>query len=204
MRNFMKVLVVMAIALISYTATAQFGAKGGLGASSLLLKDNDDNLTAEAGNAGFSFHFGGGYEIDFSDQLSFEPALLLTQKKSSFDLNTLVTFNLLYIEMPLNMKFYFLDLGDSSRLYGLGGGSLGFLMSAKRDNDKLNIGGKTNDNLKPLDVGINFGAGAQFFDALNVDLSASIGVTNLSNDITNGLKNKNSVVRLTVTYQFGE
>lgn len=52
-------------------------------------------------------------------------------------------------------------------------------------------------------MGINFGAGVQFFEALNVDLSASIGVTNLSNDVRNGLKNKNSVIRLTVTYQFG-
>jgi len=204
MKKNMKVLVFMAIGLMSFTAVAQFGAKAGLGASSLLIKDNDDNLTADFGNAGFSFHFGGGYEIDFSDQLSFEPALLFTQKKSSFDLNTLVTFNFLYIEMPLQMKYYFLDLGGSTRLYGLGGGSISFLVSAKRDNDKLNIGGNINDELKPLDVGINFGAGAQFFDALNVDLSASIGVTNLSNDVTNGLKNKNSVIRLTVTYQLGE
>jgi len=204
MKNFMRVLVVMAIGLLSCNAAAQFGAKGGLGVSSLIIKDNDDNLTAEVGNAGFSFHFGGAYEIDFSDQLSFEPGLVLTQKKSSFDLNTLVTFNFLYLETPLHLKFYFLDVGDGIRLYGLGGGSLGFLLSAKRDNDKLTIGNKTNDTLKPLDFGINFGAGAQFFDALNVDLSASIGVTNLSNDVTNGLKNKNSVVRLTVTYQFGE
>ncbi|MFS4493175.1 porin family protein [Maribacter sp. 2308TA10-17] len=204
MKKIMKVLVFMAIGLMSFTATAQFGAKGGLGFSSLLIKDNDDNLTAEFGSAGFSFHVGAGYEIDFGDQLSFEPAVLLTQKKSSFDLNTLVTFNFLYLEMPLQMKYYFLDVGDSTRLYGLGGSSLGFLLSAKRDNDKLNVGGNRNDELKLLDVGINFGAGAQFFDALNVDLSASIGVTNLSNDVMNGLKNKNSVVRLTVTYQFGE
>jgi len=204
MKNFMKVLVVMAIGLLSFNTTAQFGAKGGLGISSLLIKDNDANLTTEFGNSGFSFHVGGAYEIDFNDQLSFEPALLLTQKKSSFDLNTLVTFNFTYLEMPLNMKYYFLDVGGDIRLYGLGGGSFGFLLSAKRDNTKLDIGGNANDELKPLDFGINFGAGAQFFDALNVDVSANIGVTNLSNDVTNGLKNKTNVIRLTVTYQFGE
>ncbi len=203
MKNLTKVLVLMTVVFVSYNATAQFGAKGGLGISSLLIKDNDDNLTAEFGNAGFSFHVGAGYEIDFNDQLSFEPGMLFTQKKSSFDLNNLVTFNFTYLEMPLNMKFYFIDLDGDIRLYGLGGGSLGFLLSAKRDNTKLNIGSKTNDDLKALDMGINFGAGAQFFEALNVDLSASIGVTNLSNDVRNGLKNKNSVIRLTVTYQFG-
>jgi hypothetical protein len=202
MKNYMRILLLMTMGLLCYNATAQFGVKGGLGLSNLLIKDNDDNLTAQFGNAGFSYHIGAAYEIDFSDQLSFEPALLLTQKKSSFDLNTLVTFNFMYLEMPLQMKFYFIDLGEI-RLYGLGGGSLGYLLSGKRDNDRLNIGNRANDDLRPLDLGINFGAGAQFFDALNVDLSASIGATNLSNDVANGLKNKNSVVRITVTYQFG-
>ena len=145
---------------------------------------------------------GGGYEIGFTDEFRLEPAFLLTQKSSSFDPGNLVTFNLLYMEVPVNFRYYFIDL-DVAKLYGLGGRYTGFLVSAKRDNDKLRIGSKTNDDVKMIDYGINFGAGAQFFNALNVDLSASIGVANLSNDVRNGLTNKNKVVRLTVTYQFG-
>ena len=102
----------------------------------------------------------------------------------------------------MNFKFYFIDF-DVAKLYGLAGGYTGFLLSAKQDNDKLRIGSKRNDDIKLIDFGINFGAGAQFFDALNVDLSAGIGVANLTNDVRNGGKTKNNVVRLTVTYQFG-
>lgn len=203
MKKATRVLVVITIGLLSGFIHGQIGVKGGLGVSSLLVKNNDVNFSQELFDAGFSFHVGTGFEIDFSDMISLEPGILLTQRAYSINANQLITNKLTSIEVPVNVKVYALDLGDVGRLYGLGGTYLGYTFSATEDGQKLDVGNKTSDDIKPLDIGLNFGAGVQFFDALNVDLSASIGMANLSNVRTNAARIKTRVVRLTVTYQFG-
>lgn len=198
-----KMFVTMVMVSIGIATYGQFGVKAGIGNSSLLVKDNDVNASAEIFNSGFSFHIGGGYEIELGDMVSVEPALLFSQRASSFELrNQLFSLKFNYIEMPINVKVYALDIGDM-RLYGFGGGYIAYMVSGKIDNEKLDIGKKNSDDFKSLDGGINIGVGIKMFDALNVDLSGTIGVANLSNDVSNGLRSKNRVVRLTVTYQFG-
>jgi len=203
MKKAAKVFVIAVVGLLGNSMYGQFGVKGGLGVSSLLVKNNDVNFSQELFNAGFSFHVGGGFEIEFSDMISLEPGFLLTQKAYSIDAGQLISNKLTSVEVPINVKVYALELGDVGRLYGLGGAYVGYTFSAKEDGQKLDVGNKRSDDIKPLDIGVNFGAGVQFFDALNVDLSASIGMANLSNIQTNGAKIKTRVVRLTVTYQFG-
>jgi len=203
MKRIAKVVVIITIVLVSGFVHGQIGVKGGLGVSSLLVKNNDINFSQELFNAGFSFHVGSSFEFEFSDVISLEPGLLLTQRAYSIDANQLITNKLTSIEVPINVKVYALDLGDVGRLYGLGGAYLGYTFSATEDGQKLDVGNKMTDDLKPLDIGLNFGAGVQFFDALNVDLSGSIGMANLSNIRTNAARIKTRVVRLTVTYQFG-
>lgn len=198
-----KVFLIIATSLFVGITYSQVGVKGGLGVSSLLVKNNDVNFSQELFNAGFSFHVGAGFEIDFSDMISLEPGLILTQRSYSIDANQLISNNLTSIEIPINVKVYALDLGDVGRLYGLGGTYLGYTFSAKENGQKIDVGNKSTDDIKPLDIGLNFGAGVQFFDALNVDISASIGMANLSNVRTNGAKINTRVVRLSVTYQFG-
>ena len=56
----LRVSVVTFIALCGFISYGQFGVKGGLGVSSLVSKDNDDNLTQEVGNAGFAFTWAEG------------------------------------------------------------------------------------------------------------------------------------------------
>ena len=104
MKNMVRVFVVTVIALWGFASYGQFGVKGGLGISSLVLKNNDVNFTQEFGNAGFSFHLGGGYEIGFTDEFRLEPSFLLTQKNSSFDINNLITNKLLYLELPRELQ----------------------------------------------------------------------------------------------------
>lgn len=203
MKKVERVLVIVTIAFFGGFIHGQIGVKGGFGVSSLLVKNNDVNFSQELFNAGFSFHIGSSFEIDFSDVVSLEPGLLLTQRAYSIDAIQLVSNTLTSIEVPINVKVYALDLGDVGRLYGLGGTYLGYIFSAREDGQKLDVGNKLADDIKPLDIGVNFGAGVQFFDALNVDLSASIGMANLSNVRTNAARVATRVVRLTVTYQFG-
>ncbi len=202
MKRIARVITLMVIGLLINSVYGQVGVKAVLGVSSLLAKNNDVNFSQELFDAGFSFHVGAGFEIYFSDLISLEPGLLLTQRAYSIDANQLISNSLTSLEVPVNVKVYALDLGDVGRLYGLGGSYIGYTFSAREDGQKLDVGNKSTDDIKPLDIGLNFGAGIQFFEALNVDVSASIGMANLSNIRTNGAKIKTRVVRLSVTYQF--
>lgn len=204
MKDLTKVLTALVI-FSSAMVFGQFGVKGGAGVATTLSKDNDTNFGKEVFNykPGFAFHVGAGYEIDISDMISVEPALLFAQRSFKADINDqLFTFKLSYVELPINAKVYVLELGDN-QLYGLAGGYVGYMLTAKLDGEKIEIGNDNDEEVKPLDGGVNIGVGIQLFDSLNVDLSGSIGVANLSNVQTNGYKDNNRVFRLTVTYQFG-
>lgn len=203
MKKGIKVIVVMVVGLLSFSSYGQFGVKAGLGVSSWSYKNRDIDFGAELFEAGFAFHTGVGFEIDFSDNISLEPGFLFSQKTFGADLGEFANVKTSFIELPVNMKIYIVDLGDVGRLYGIGGGYVAYMFSAKSNGIKVDVGNKTADVFKPLDGGINVGAGVQFFDALNVDISAGIGIANLSNDLTNGLTSRINVVRLGVTYQFG-
>jgi len=206
MKNTVKVIVVMVICLTGFNTYAQFGVKAGLGVSSWTLKDRDVNAGQELFNAGFAFHTGFGFEIELGDNVSLEPALMFSQKTFSIESTNTTNFAKIktsFIEMPFNAKVYVADLGDSARLYALGGGYIAYMFSGTSNGNKLDIGNKSTDTYRSLDGGLNIGFGAKLFDALNVDLSGGIGIANLSSNQTNGLVSKINVVRLTMTYQFG-
>ncbi|MBM1105596.1 PorT family protein [Aurantibacter crassamenti] len=201
-----KVLIVMVIGFLGFNAQAQFGVKAGLGVSSWTLKDRNTNAGQELFNAGFAFHTGFGYEIELGDNVSLEPGLLYSQKTFSIESTNATNFTKIktsFVEMPVNVKVYVVDLGDAARLYAIGGGYVAYMLSAKSNGNKLNIGNKSSDIYKTLDGGLNIGAGVKLFDSLNIDFSGGIGITNLSSDQSNGLVSKLNVVRLTVTYQIG-
>jgi len=206
MENLKKTVIIVIFSLIGFSSFAQFGVKAGAGISSWTFKDRDVNASQELVNAGFAFQTGFGFEIDFGDMVSLEPGLLFSQKSFSldaFDDFGFTKFKTLFVEMPINVKVYVVDLGSSARLYALGGGYVAYMVSGKANGEKFDIGNKSTDVFKALDGGVNVGVGAQLFDALNVDISGGIGIANLSNDQTNGLTSRLNVVRLTVTYQFG-
>lgn len=206
MKNTVKVIAILAVSLLSFNSYAQFGVKAGLGVSSWTLKDRDVNAGQELFNAGFAFHTGFGYEIELGDNVSLEPALLFSQKTFSIESTNATNFAKLktsFIEMPFNIKVYVADLGDSARLYAIGGGYVAYMFSGKSNGNKLDIGNKSTDTFKSLDGGLNVGVGAKLFDALNVDVSGGIGIANLANNQSNGTASRINVVRLTMTYQFG-
>ncbi len=206
MVNSVRAMVLTAMGLLSVMAYGQLGAKAGLGIASWTWNENDVNVSQELVNAGFGFRTGMGYEIVLGDIVSFEPAVLFTQRAFSLEATNaspFIKYKLLSLEIPLNVKVYFVDLGDQAQLYALGGGYLGYIFSGKANGQKLNIGTKSNDFFKPLDAGINIGAGVKLFDSLNVDLSGGLGIANLTNDQSNGRVFRLNVIQLTATYQFG-
>lgn len=189
---------VLSLVLSGLASYAQWGVSAGLGVADLVIKDNDDIGDIVAG---FSFQLGGSYEAEISDMVSIQPALRFTYNSSKTSGNDKI--KLMYVNLPVDVKVYFLDVGDM-RLYGLGGPYLGYMLSAKVNAHKLTIGGSNNDDQTPLDAGLRFGAGIQMFDALNIDMAYDLGIANISGKGTrdNGYTEMNRAFRITATYQF--
>lgn len=195
--------VILLIVLLGVTSYGQFGVKAGAGVSSWSLKDRDVNAGKELFDSGFAFHAGFGFEIGFGDMVSVEPALMFSQKGFGADLGEFFKIKTNFVEMPINVKIYIVELGNTASLYALAGGYVSYMFSAKANGEKRDIGNKDGDLFKTLDGGINVGVGAKLFDSLNADITGGIGIANLANDQSNGTASKINVVRLTVTYQFG-
>lgn len=133
--------------------------------------------------------------------------------------------NVSYIELPLNL-LYKPRLGTGSLLLGAGP-YIGYGTGGKwkSDNDvaigDMRIGNKGNvifkkdamdggdlDSYtygKPVDYGLNFLAGYEFFNKLSAQLNAQLGLANLQPDI-NGVnsmgKLKNTVFGISLGYKF--
>jgi len=197
MKKTVKVFLVTAIGLLSYSMYAQFGVSGSLGASDLAVRDNNNIGTIYAD---FSFQVGGSFEAELGDMVSLVPGLRFTYN-SVRDLD-LDKIKVIYLTVPFDVKVYFVDFGGT-RLYALGGTYFGYLLSAKFNSTRLTIGNTNGDDVRPLDGGLRVGAGVQLFDALNLDMAVDIGVVNIDGGThTNGYRELNRAFRLTATYQF--
>lgn len=197
MKNSIKHFIGLFVMLLGFASNAQFGVSGGLGASDLSVRDNDDIGTIYAG---FSFQMGGSFEAELGDIVSLVPGLRFTYNSAKdIDLDKIKA---MYLNVPLDVKVYFVDL-EGTRIYALGGAYFGYLLSAKFNTTRLTIGNTNNDDVRPLDGGARIGAGVQLFDALNLDIAVDIGIVNIDGgEHLNGYRELNRGFRLTATYQF--
>ncbi|VAW12336.1 hypothetical protein MNBD_BACTEROID03-633 [hydrothermal vent metagenome] len=200
MKNLIMISVILFVGSFSSTAYGQFIVKGGPGVSGVTMKERGGVRNSNF-RSSFSFHVGGAYEIEVSDFISIEPGVSFTGKgfnvaRRGTDLNA----RMLFIEVPIAVKGYFLDIGDGGRLFGLAGGYTSFMLSYKLNGVKQPIGNTTEDRLKRFDMGLTFGAGVELFESLVIVPSFDFGLANLSN--TSNEINRINVFKLTVGYKF--
>lgn len=152
------------------------------------------NLASEPSgntNARPGLQAGLGLEIPFSPQISMQTGLLFTQRglRNSAEVTEFgetyeskLKFNLSYLDIPFNAKFNF-DAGNIS-IYGLSGVYLGYGLRGSIVEDRLLPSGEPFEDseligwgfdLKRLDYGLNFGAGAQF-NSFQVGIYYSLGL----------------------------
>lgn len=141
------------------------------------------------GSNSFSIHFGGVYERELNDKISFRPKLLFSQQgdRESFEDN--IQYETTYIYVPIDFKFF-------KKPYLLVGPQVGFLIDTKKNNFEFG-------DLKKFDYGFNLGVGidiSDFFLEFNVYQGLNTLIEVQTDDID--IKATNTVVQLSFGYNF--
>ena len=198
-----KVLSAALFIFFVFTVHAQVSIAPKIGLS--YSKLSGDYVNAEYMPGAF---FGGMLNYRFHELYSFQSGLLLSGKGTTLnfteedDDEMLIT----YLEVPLNSVLTLLAGSGFVQLFG--GPYAGFAINGRYkylddENDlmeKLRIGTSEVDEIKPLDLGVNFGAG-YMFEGLEVQVAYSRSLSTISNIPNEDIKN--NVVTISVAYYFG-
>lgn len=214
-----KIILFSVIFLFSTNSFAQttFGIRGGLNLSDVSIKSS--GIGVDMTNMKPGFHIGAILDHSFTNILAFETGLMFETKGTKIKASTIgastgeATTNIFYMDIPMNLKagYNFGGIG----IYGLFGPYVGFALSSK---DKYTgsfkdafgaseytnkIGNSDTDDIKGLDFGLSFGAGAEI-NKFQFGLGYDLGLANIlpGGDSDNYMKNR--VLKISVGLMFGK
>jgi hypothetical protein len=208
MKNFLKFVLVVCLmfAITDTQAQMKFGPKVGLNLSTMTLKTMGISFDPKTL---VGFNVGVVSEITLSDNLSLQPSVLYSAKGSKYSITILevtTDFEIApsFIEIPVNAVYKF-DLGSSKLFlnagpyfaYGIGGKS-----KSGGESSDISFGSGENNDMKPFDFGLNFGAGIEIANLL-ISANYEFGLTNLAPITTDNTEMKVKVIGFSVAYLFG-
>jgi hypothetical protein len=206
-----RILLIVTTVLIGLNVSAQikFGIKAGVNLPDCSIKENGNQTSFT--KMSFGFHLGGVTDIRVSESFSLQPAILLSTKgckeeMSSTESSVNVTVHLNYLEIPVNAL---LRVGSGNTKFLIFGGPyLAYALSGtvKGEADGLDSSmditfGQEEGNTKPLDLGLNFGAGVEI-KSFQITAQYGLGLTNLSNRSNETVNN--NVIGFSIAYLFGK
>jgi len=208
MKTSLKLLLMLFIMFAFTSAQAQFkiGPKIGMNLSTMTLKSSGISLDPQML---VGFHAGLITEISFTENLKLQPGILFSTKGSKYELTFLgETFDYSLtpgvIEVPVN-AFYIYGKGPVKLIlfagpyvaYGITGKS-----KINGESQDILYGSTTEDDMKPFDFGLNFGAGVNV-NGFMISAQYGFGLLNLAPDNTGDTDMKNKVIGISVAYMFG-
>jgi hypothetical protein len=147
-------------------------------------------------------HFGAIFEIPVAGNLTFQPRLLLSAKGSNYKIDS-VDYSLapIFAEIPL-LAFYSFG-SDEIRIFFYAGpyfacGIGGYKVVSEGGMENLNYGTGANNDLKHIDLGLNFGAGISF-RGFQISAQYGMGMANLSPVSIDGEEMKNKVIGISLS-----
>lgn len=192
------------VSALSYAGNAQvsFGPAVGLN-----LANNGQKMagTKISTKMVTGVHVGGVAKINFTDNLFLMPGVFFSTKGSKFDVGGAdMKTSLSYIEIPVNLGYSIASTG----IFITAGPYLGYAVGGKfkvgDESENIKFGSdETKDDLKPMDLGINVGAGYQLPLGIFVKAQYGIGLANLAPGGNSDNSIKNSVIGITVGMLFG-
>ena len=209
MKKLFTLLTVVTLTSSISSAQAQFGATAGLNMANITGGDLGDEWVMKMG-----MHFGLSANITLSDDMTLNTGALYSTKGSQMEGSGMeVAINYSYIEIPLNFSF-----PVSEQISLMAGPYIALLMSAEATVkfDALPAGDPvlTGDNdikedTRPMDYGINIGAGFAVTEAFSINAGYQIGLASLDpegtvvviSDDDDSVKNSN--IHIGLTYNFG-
>jgi len=211
MKPLMRLLVVIIVLTTTLESFAQikFGVKGGLNYANMLDKNNNRTYSDDY-QAKIGFNLGVTAEYSISEKFAIEPGLLFSTKGYKLE-NSGITgsVNLNYLEVPIN-AIYKIEFSNAKILI-IAGPYLGYAVSGKMKASEPVLGVNEDSkeqkvvigtDIKPLDFGLNIGAGVEIKD-ITVSLQYGYGLANLTLHSENDAKLKNRVLGISIGYKFG-
>ena len=189
-------------AVTNMQAQIKFGPKVGLNLSTMTYKSFG---IAYDPKTLVGFNFGVISEIPLSGNLVLQPCILYSAKGSKYSvLSEETTVSPSFLEIPVNVVYKF-DLGAAKLFlnagpfvaYGIGG-----KIKSGGDSEDIIFGKTEDDDLRPLDFGLNAGAGLEISN-IAISVNYGLGLANLAPITTNDTEMKIKVIGFSVAYLFG-
>jgi len=220
-------LIVVFLLLVSLQGNSQtmFGGLAGLNLSSASAKAMGETYSPKMK---LGFHVGAVANIGLSDHLYLMPGILFSMKGTKLDedkkdllgntyhITEDVTFN--YLEIPVNVMYMFGEQG-SGRFFISAGPYLGYCFGGKMKGDltysnsifpttefdeKLEVGNDAiEDNIRPLDFGLNAGVGYMLPMGLFFRAQYGLGLYNTAPEGDADTYSKNRVIGISVGFLLG-
>jgi hypothetical protein len=150
-------------------------------------------------------HYGAIFEIPLNNHFTFRPELLLSAKGSDYDIDSIYhSLSPVFIEIPLLAVCTFgSDVFKFSLFAGpyIACGMGGYKIVGDGELKNLKYGSGENKDLRPFDIGFNFGAGLTIKRML-ISAQYGIGLANLSTDTSDGAEMKNRVIGISISQAF--
>jgi hypothetical protein len=200
MRGYLKsaFVIFLTVVLTNLHAQVKPGYIFGLNLSTLTLKTKgisyDSKILA-------GIQYGGFLEIPLSDNFAFRPNLLFSAKGSNYKTDTAeFSISPIYVEVSV---FAIYSIGSEviklSLFAGpyLACGISGYKIDTRGDMKDISFGSHEYNDLKPFDVGLNFGAGVSIKGIL-ISAQYGMGLANLSPVTIIDSEMKNKVIGISV------
>ena len=198
--------IIMMLAFTGLQAQVKFGPKVGMNLSTMTLKSSGISFDPKML---VGFHAGLISEIGLTDNLKLQPGILYSSKGSKYEITLFEeTFDFTmapaFIEVPVNLMYSF-GPGDTKFnvfagpyfAYGIGG-----KYKSDGESEDISFGTSEEDDMKPLDIGVNFGVGVNIKGFL-ISAQYGLGLANLTTEDTGDTEIKNQVIGISVGYLFG-
>jgi len=204
MKNLLKFAWVICLMFLISNLQAQIkvGPKVGLNLSTATLSMYGISLDEKTL---IGFHAGMLLEIPLAGNLYMQPAILFSAKGSKYSLmQEEFQASPSYIEIPVNVVYKF-DLGAAKLFLNVGPyAAYGILGKYDFDGETVDIvfGTSEDDDMKPLDYGLNVGAGVEISNII-ISANYGLGLANLSPITANDEEMKNKVIGISLAYLFG-
>lgn len=219
-----KILLLLTLAAgLNFAANAQdkpvsFGVKAGLALPSQTTSAMGISVSTSTKT---SFYVGALANIGISPIFSVQPGLTYVNKGGKIDFSEMIdeagfdpddfdgtqkaTFNFSYLELPVNLVANF-NAGEGKVFVGAGP-YLGYALSGNAKVGSISEDaefGSGEDQVKRMEFGVNFLGGYQLNNGLNLHVGYGLGLSNLSNDNSSGIKSttKNKVFSVGLGFNF--
>jgi hypothetical protein len=190
------------IVINSSLAPVKTGYIFGLNLSTITLKINGVNSKA---NTPAGIHFGGFIEVPIKGRFTLQPGLLFSAKGSDYKIDTIeYSISPIYIEVPVMACYSFgSDVFKVSLFAGpyFACGVGGYKLASGGRMENISFGSGKNYDIKPFDIGFNFGAGINI-KGLLISAQYGKGLVNISPVASADIEMKNKVIGISISSSF--